>query len=75
LYVNDCALNRGNCYSSLKLRPQVAYIITDILSDNQARAGAFGLYSVLNIPGQEVAVKMEQQQYEDNWTIGYKQID
>jgi len=52
LYVNDCALNRGNCYSSLKLSPQVAYIITDILSDNQARAGAFGLYSVLNIPGQ-----------------------
>lgn len=72
LYVNDCALNRGNCYSSLKLSPQVAYIITDILSDNQARAGAFGLYSVLNIPGQEVAVKTgTTNSMKDNWTIGY----
>lgn len=72
LYFNDCALNRNNCYSSLKLSPQVAYTISDILSDNQARAGAFGLYSVLNIPGQEVAVKTgTTNNMKDNWTIGY----
>jgi len=72
LYSNNCALNNGNCYSSLKLSPQVAYTISDILSDNQARAKAFGLYSVLNIPEQEVAVKTgTTNSMKDNWTIGY----
>jgi 1A family penicillin-binding protein len=72
LYVNDCALNESNCYTTLKLSPRVAYIISDILSDNQARANAFGMYSVLNIPNQQVAVKTgTTNSMKDNWTIGY----
>ena len=60
LYANHCALNETNCYTSLKLSPRVAYTISDILSDNQARASAFGLYSVLNIPNQQVALRQGQ---------------
>lgn len=72
LYRNDCALYEGNCYEDLALSPTVAYLITDILSDNQARSAAFGLYSVLNIPNQQVAVKTgTTNSMKDNWTIGY----
>ncbi|NLG06585.1 MAG: PBP1A family penicillin-binding protein [Candidatus Pacebacteria bacterium] len=72
LYSNNCAISTTNCYTSLKLSPSVAYTISDILSDNQARASAFGLHSVLNIPNQEVAVKTgTTNSMKDNWTIGY----
>ena len=72
LYRNDCALDRDNCYDSLSLSPKAAYIITDILSDNKARASAFGTMSVLQIPGQQVAVKTgTTNSMKDNWTIGY----
>ena len=54
------------------VKPSVAYIITKILSDNYARSAAFGLYSVLNIPGYEVAVKTgTTNELRDNWTFGY----
>jgi 1A family penicillin-binding protein len=72
LYRNNCAIEEDNCYTSLKLSPKVAYTISDILSDNQARAGTFGWYSVLNIPNQQVAVKTgTTNSMKDNWTIGY----
>ena len=52
--------------------PGTAFLLTDILSDNQARAPAFGLNSVLDIPGQRVAVKTgTSNNLRDNWTIGY----
>ncbi len=48
----------------------IAYIISNILSDNGARAMEFGLNSPLNIPG--VSVKTgTSDQLRDNWTIGY----
>ncbi len=54
------------------LEPQVAYLITDILKDNQARIPAFGSNSLLKIPDQEVAVKTgTTNDKRDNWTIGY----
>ena len=72
LYRNDCALDKNNCYQNLELSPKAAYLITSILSDNKARSPAFGLYSVLNIPNQEVAVKTgTTNNMKDNWTIGY----
>lgn len=50
----------------------VAYLITNILSDNSARTPAFGAHSLLLIPGHEVAVKTgTTQNLRDNWTIGY----
>lgn len=52
--------------------PQVAYLLTDILKDNQARTPAFGPSSLLVIPGHEVAVKTgTTNEKRDNWTIGY----
>lgn len=50
----------------------IAYIISDILSDNIARVPAFGGGSALEIPGYKVAVKTGTTDYKkDNWTVGY----
>ena len=50
----------------------VAFLLTDVLSDNQARAPAFGSNSILDILGYRVAVKTgTSNNLRDNWTIGY----
>lgn len=50
----------------------IAFIISDILADNQARAWEFGANSPLNIAGQKVSVKTgTSDNKRDNWTIGY----
>lgn len=50
----------------------VAYMISDILSDNKARTPAFGPSSLLNIPGHTVAVKTgTTDDKRDNLTYGY----
>jgi len=72
LYRNECALDQKKCPSTRTLDPKVAYQISDILSDNQARSPAFGLRSVLYIPNQQVAVKTgTTNNLRDNWTFGY----
>lgn len=54
------------------LQPEVAYLITDILTDNNARKPAFGENSQLKIPGKTVAVKTgTSDNKRDNWTCGY----
>ncbi len=53
------------------IRPEHAYLISSILSDNDARTPAFGPSSVLNLPFQ-VAVKTgTTNNFRDNWTLGY----
>jgi len=48
----------------------IAYIISNILSDNGARAMEFGTSSPLNIP--DVSAKTgTSDQFRDNWTFGY----
>lgn len=50
----------------------IAFIISDILSDNGARTAAFGSNSVLNISGRTVAVKTgTTDDKKDNWTVGF----
>ena len=50
----------------------VAYLLTDILADNNARTPAFGPNSLLKIKNHTVAVKTgTTQNMRDNWTIGY----
>lgn len=72
LYQNTCALVEDNCFQDRDLDPRIAFQITDILQDNRARTPAFGPQSVLNIPGQEVAVKTgTTNSLRDNWTIGF----
>ena len=54
------------------LSEEIAYLISDILSDNRARTLAFGPASYLHIPGYSVAVKTgTTNDMRDNWTIGY----
>lgn len=54
------------------LTSQIAYLITNILADDKARSMAFGINSLLNIPGYEVAVKTgTSDNKRDNWTFGY----
>jgi 1A family penicillin-binding protein len=72
LYQNKCALDGQDCFSMQAVDSRVAYLMSSILSDNEARKSAFGLYSVLNIPDQQVAVKTgTTNSLRDNWTIGY----
>ena len=54
------------------LDPGIAYMITSILTDNDARTPAFGPNSLLKIPGHTVAVKTgTTDNKRDNWTFGY----
>ncbi|HVO41661.1 MAG TPA: penicillin-binding transpeptidase domain-containing protein, partial [Aggregatilineales bacterium] len=52
--------------------PHLTYLITNILSDNNARSVEFGLNSPLNTPGRPTAVKTgTTNDSKDNWTIGF----
>ncbi|MEK9209366.1 MAG: penicillin-binding transpeptidase domain-containing protein, partial [Patescibacteria group bacterium] len=54
------------------LEPNIARLINDILSDNKARAPAFGESSFLYFPERPVAVKTgTTNDYRDAWVIGY----
>lgn len=50
---------------------QAAYLITDVLSDNNARAPAFGLNSVLKISRPAAVKTGTTSSWKDNWTLGY----
>jgi penicillin-binding protein 1C len=51
--------------------PQVAYIITDILSDPDARIPAFGYHTPLSFPFPVAAKTGTSKDFRDNWTVGY----
>lgn len=54
------------------LSQDIAFIISHILSDNNARVEAFGTSSYLRIPGKTVAVKSgTTNDKRDNWAVGY----
>ncbi len=59
--------------SSQVINPAVAYLVTDLLSDNQARCLAFGCPNILQLAdGRKAAVKTgTTNDYKDNWTVGY----
>jgi len=61
-----------SCSQKQTISPLTAFFISDILSDNIARASAFGSNSILNIKSAKVAVKTgTSNDLRDNWTIGY----
>jgi 1A family penicillin-binding protein len=68
-------LEKNNPVTSDAIDPRVAFILTDILKDNNARAPEFGLNSYLVIKNHpEVAVKTgTSNDLRDNWTVGYNQ--
>lgn len=52
--------------------PGIAFIISDILADGNARRIEFGLNTPLDIPGRRVSVKTgTTDSKRDNWTIGF----
>ena len=54
------------------LSPEISFIISHILSDNNARLETFGPNSYLNVPGKTVAVKTgTTNDKRDNWAVGY----
>jgi membrane peptidoglycan carboxypeptidase len=58
------------------VKAEFAYLINDILSDNNARQPEFGLNNYLNIEGHQVAAKTgtsgsDRFSVRDGWTIGY----
>jgi penicillin-binding protein 1C len=54
------------------LDEKVAFLISDILSDDGARSAVFGLGGLLNIPGNRVAVKTgTTDDKRDNYAVGY----
>ncbi|HEX9008117.1 MAG TPA: PBP1A family penicillin-binding protein [Patescibacteria group bacterium] len=61
-----------SCSPRQVISPTTAYLISDILADNSARAPAFGFNSVLNIPNARVSVKTgTSNDLRDNWAVGY----
>lgn len=54
------------------LDPQVAYMISNVLSDDAARAEVFGSGGALTLNGRPVAAKTgTTNDYKDAWTMGY----
>lgn len=53
------------------ISPQVAYLITNILSDDGARIPAFGEDSVLNLTRPAAVKTGTTTDFRDNWTVGY----
>ncbi len=53
------------------LDPKVAWLISDILSDNDARAAEFGRESALNFDFPVAAKTGTTRNSRDNWTIGF----
>lgn len=51
--------------------PQVAYIITHILADSDARIPSFGYHSSLNLPFACASKTGTSKDFRDNWTVGY----
>jgi len=66
---------KNDCMGERVLDERVAYLLTDILKDNDTRSPAFGRSSALVIPNHpEVAVKTgTSNNLRDNLTVGYNQ--
>lgn len=53
------------------LDPRIAWLISDILADNAARAPAFGENSVLRLSRPAAVKTGTTTDFRDNWTVGY----
>jgi len=53
------------------LSPAVAFLITDVLSDDKARIPTFGESSVLSLSRPAAVKTGTTTDYRDNWTVGY----
>jgi len=53
------------------LRPELAALLSDMLSDDAARTAGFGRDSVLNLPFPVAAKTGTSKGFRDNWAVGY----
>ena len=53
------------------LDPRVAFLISDILDDDQARTPAMGVDNPLDLPFPAAAKTGTTNDFRDNWTVGY----
>ncbi len=58
-------------HSPSAVSPQVAYLITSVLSDDAARIPAFGENSALRLSRPAAAKTGTTTDFRDNWTVGY----
>jgi len=63
--------NQGQAIGQQVMSAQHAYLITDILSDREARVPAFGPRNVLNLDRPAAVKTGTTNDWRDNWTIGY----
>jgi len=69
---NGFSIYKNNKTPQKVLSQRSANLISDILSDNNARAYIFGANSPLYFPNRQVAVKTgTTSDYKDGWIIGY----
>ncbi len=75
LSVQDASGNTIEQYSQnsqVVLQPNIAELVSDVLSDNVAKEPEYGKNSVFTFPGREVAAKTgTTNDSKDAWTIGY----
>ena len=55
------------------ISPEAAYIVTNILSDHEARAATFGLESTLSTRYWTAVKTGTSKDMRDNWTVGYSE--
>ncbi len=78
-YADGCPRGQSTAQSALRqtepirvLDARIAFLISDILGDNTARAPAMGAYSPLRTDGIVSSVKTgTTDDIKDNWTVGY----
>jgi len=71
-YSNKLIYSAKAGHNTKPISPEVSFLISHILSDNNAREIEFGLRSYLNVPGKTVAVKTgTTDDKRDNWAIGF----
>jgi penicillin-binding protein 1C len=66
-----CVSVSSKVSAHLPLFPATWQLITDMLSDNHARATAFGVDSVLNLPFPAAVKTGTSSNFRDTWTVGF----
>ncbi len=61
----------GAVRPSAVFSPQVAYVVTDILADRDARVPSFGYNTSLSLPFSVAAKTGTSKDFRDNWTVGF----
>ncbi len=70
-YLGDVVYEKENAIGDQVIRPEHAYLMSSILSDNEARKPMFGSNSVLAMPFPAAAKTGTTNDFRDNWTLGY----